>query len=134
MKRNVLSWRLANCLGLLVCVCWCTGCGSGEPPTGSIAGKVTFKGQPLTTGVITLVNEEAGLGASGELDVSGNYRIESIRTGQYKVAVHNPPPPPESGAVPKNWKLSIPEKYQDVETSELTATVNEGENTADFGL
>ena len=132
MKRNVWSGRLANCLGLFVCVCWCTGCGTGEPPTGSIAGKVTFKGRPLTTGVITLVNEEAGLGASGELDASGNFRIESIQTGQYEVAVHRPPPPPESGAKPV--KLGIPEKYLDVETSDLTATVEEGENTADFAL
>jgi len=134
MKRSVLSGRLAICLGFLASVCWCTGCGPGAPPTGSISGKVTFKGEPVTTGVITLVNDEAGLGASGELDASGNFRIDSIQTGQYKVAVYRPPPPPESNVDLKNWKLSIPGKYQDIETSGLTATVNEGENTADFGF
>ena len=135
MKRSVLSGRLAVCLGLLACVCWCAGCGPGAPPTGSISGKVTFNGAPVTTGVITLVNEQAGLGASGELDGSGNYRIESIRTGEYKVAVHRPPPPPGSGPeILKNWKLNIPDKYQDIESSGLTATIEEGENTADFGL
>jgi hypothetical protein len=109
------------------------GCGAKGPPMGSVSGKVTYKGQPLTTGVVTLLNEKAGSGASGEIDASGIYQIPSIRTGEYNVAVHQSPPAP--GAAPKgNWKLNIPEKYQTPQTSGLTATVKEGSNTADFGL
>ena len=135
MKRIILSVRWAVLLGLAVLVAGWVGCGSGEPPTGSVSGNVTYNGQPVTTGVVTLVNDQAGIGASGELDASGRYRIESIRTGQYKVAIYREPPPPGSGPeVFRSWKLNIPEEYQDLESSGLTATVSEGENTADFSL
>ena len=61
------------------------------------------------------------------------YRIALIRTGEYNVAVHRRPSPP-GGKIIGNVRLSIPEKYQDHQTSGLTATVTEGENIADYGL
>ena len=136
MKRSLLFARFVVLLAFSACVGWCAGCGSGGPPTGSVSGKVTYNGQPLTTGVVTFINEKAGIGASGELDASGNYRIPSIQVGQYKVAIHRKPPPinETNPAVIGNWKLGIPEKYQGFEASELTATVERGRNTADFGL
>jgi hypothetical protein len=120
-------------LGLLVCVSWQAGCGASGPPTGSVSGKVTYKGQPLTTGVVTFLNEKTGSGASGDLDGSGRYHIVLVRTGEYKVAVYRRPPAPGERIV-GSARLSIPEKYQAPETSGLTATVKEGENTADFAL
>ena len=135
MNRSFQNARILFFAILLACTSWLLGCGPGEPPSGSVAGKVTYNGKPLTSGVVTLVNDEAGIGASGELDVSGRYRIDSIRTGQYKVAIHREPPP--LGARPdviRTWKLNIPEQYQDFQSSGLTATVNEGDNTVDFGL
>ena len=84
-----------------------------------------------------MLNNQAGIGASGELDASGRYRIESIRTGQYKVAIYREPPPPSLGPEEpqrQSWKLDIPDEYQDFESSGLSATVNEGENTADFSF
>ena len=135
MTRIILTARWPVLLGLAVAVSGGLGCGSVEPPTGSLSGNVTYNGQPVTAGVVTLVNDQAGMGASGELDASGRYRIESVRTGQYKVAIHRQPPPPESGPeVFRSWKLNIPEKYQDLESSGLSATVSEGKNTADFSL
>lgn len=117
-------------MGLLACMIWSVGCGLAEPPSGSISGKVIYNGQPLTVGVVTLVNETTGVGASVELDSSGDYYIQSIRTGQYNAAVHNSPPPPGARAV----MLNIPEKYQDIQTSGLSVTVEEGENSADLKL
>ena len=122
-------------LGLLACACWCAGCGRRCLPTGSVSGRVTYNGRPLTTGVITFVNEKAGSGASGELDSSGSYRIALIRPGEYDVALYGRPLRPESPVQNQSvMKLSIPHKYQDVRTSGLTATVKEGRNTADFGI
>jgi len=113
-----------------VCVSWSIGCGPAEPPSGSVSGKVMYNGQPLTSGIVTLVNENSGVGASVEIDSSGGYHIQSIRTGEYDVAVYNRPPPPGGKFV----KLNIPEKYQDLQTSGLIVTVKEGENTADLQL
>jgi hypothetical protein len=135
MKQSSMCARVAIFLGLLACASWQVGCGAKAPPTGSVSGKVTYKGQPLTTGVVTFINEKAGSGASGEIDASGSYWIASIRTGEYNVAVQQCPPSPSAGPEAKgSWKLNIPDKYQALETSGLTAMVKEGKNTADFAL
>ncbi len=136
MRRRLLNGRLMLFLGLLTSMCWMMGCGPAEKPTGSVSGKVTYNGEPLTKGSVLFVNEETGIGASGQLDTSGTYTIASIRTGEYQVAIQPPPAPSpdemEEGAQPE--KLDIPEKYLSPQTSGLTATVTEGENTADFEL
>jgi len=131
-----LVWQSALVLGAAACLFWSGGCGPKELPTGQLTGKVTHHGQPLAKGVVTLVNSQTGIGASSPLDASGAYRIESVRTGNYQVAVQPPPAPsPEEMASGAKVELSpIPPKYQDPQASGLTATVNEGANTADFDL
>lgn len=133
MRQSVFRARFAVLLGLLTCMSLLVGCGASAPPTGSISGKVTYHGQPLTIGVVTFINEKAGSGASSELDASGSYRIAMIRTGTYNVAICRRPPAPGEKMI-GDGRLSIPEKYQDHQTSGLTATVKESTNTADFGL
>lgn len=99
------------------------------------------EGKALTTGFVLFVNEESGVGASAPLDSSGNYQIPSIQTGDYQVAFGHPPAPgPEEmekageGAQIVIPKLDIPDKFLNPKTSGLTATVVEGDNTADFSL
>ena len=130
MKQIVLSARWPVLLGLVASVCVGVGCESGGPATGSVSGKVTYEGQPLTAAFVTFVDDEIGSGASAKLDASGNYHIPSVLIGEYTVAVQNMPPPPGGKFV----ELDIPDKYQDLESSGLTATVEEGKNIADFSL
>ena len=135
MKRNGPGARSGLFLGLVAAACWLAGC-AGGPPTGSVSGKVTCNGAPLSAGVVLFSNPQTGVGASAGLDTSGAYRIESIQTGQYQVAIQPPPPPAphemeQAAAAPRS---SVPQKYQDPKTSGLTATVNEGPNTRDFAL
>jgi hypothetical protein len=86
-------------------------------------------------GTLTLIDDKTGNAASADLDASGSYRIQTIRTGQYKVGVYCSPPKPESPSLDVGaTKLDIPEKYQSPETSGLDATINEGKNTADFSF
>jgi hypothetical protein len=135
MAQSSLRARPTFVLGLVASTCWFVGCGGG-PPTGSVSGKVTQDGVPLTAGLVLFSNEEKGVGAGAELDTSGTYQIESIETGEYQVAVQPPPAPPphemEQAAVAP--RTNIPKKYQDPKTSGLTATVQEGANSAHFGL
>ena len=129
MKRTIFRNGIGY-FAVMACSAWLLGCGPGEPPTGSVAGKVTFGGKPLTSGVVTLINETTGVGASVELDSSGSYSIPPIRTGTYQAAIHSTPPPPGGRLV----RLGIPEKYQDISTSGLTVTVEEGDNAKDFAF
>lgn len=121
---------------LLICACWLIGCGPKGPATGSVQGTVTHNGQALTVGTVTLMNPETGIGGSAELDATGSFHIESLRTGTYRVAIQPPaaPSPEETAAGATVEPLDIPAKYQSPDTSELTATVNVGNNTVDLDL
>ncbi len=76
-------------------------------------------------------------GPSGVLDATGTYRVETpLPTGQYEVMILPPPPPArhemnKAATLPRS---SIPVKFQNPKTSGLTATIQEGANTADFAL
>lgn len=131
MRSTAQTLRFTLLAALMVCI----GC-SRELPTGSVAGKVTFQGKPLAVGTVLLVNPATGIGANAVLDPSGGFRIEGVRTGEYQVAIQRPPaPPPDEMAAGKEWTPSpVPDKYQVPDTSGLTVTINEGENTADFDI
>ena len=130
LKVRVLLW-----MGLLTCTCCWIGCGGGEP-SGSVSGKVTYNGEPLTTGGVLFVNRDTGVGASAQLDASGNYRVLSLRTGEYQVAIQGPraPSPAEVAKGAQLEKPDVPDKYLDPQTSGLSATITAGENSVDFTL
>jgi hypothetical protein len=113
-----------------------SGCGS-SPRMGTVSGKVTLQGQPLAAGTVQFTNEKLGAGASGVLDATGTYRVETpLPTGQYEVMILPPPPPAphemnKAATLPRS---SIPAKFQNPKTSGLTATLQEGANSADFAL
>ncbi len=119
------------------------GCGEGgdEFPTGTVSGKVTFDGKPVTEGKISFINEELGYGAGATLGSDGSYQLEEgrgIRLGDYKVAVRPPlvggsPEDPDDPPKPKEMP-NIPEKYRQFETSGLSAAVKEGGNEFTFDL
>ena len=130
MQRKIL-WTL-SCLATLNMVV--AGCSQGQP-TGSVAGKVTLGGAPLTAGAVQFTNQAAGVGATVELDTSGSYQLETLPVGEYQVAIQPPPPPaPHEMDRPAPPRNAIPAKYQTVETSGLNATITQGANTADFDL
>lgn len=137
MKASLGSNRAWIVLGLAVCLSWVAGCGASGKPTGTVAGKVTLHGQPLTAGSVLLTNTASGIGASAPLDETGNYQLATpVPTGAYDVAIQPPPaPPPEQISPAKSLpKSPIPDKFLDPKTSGLKATINAGKNTADFAL
>lgn len=58
-------------------------------PTGSITGKVSFKGQPLKAGNISFVSTEGQPTVSSVVGEDGTYNISSIAVGNYKVCIEN---------------------------------------------
>ena len=120
------------------------GCGDSRGPTGTVSGKVTFKGQPVTEGMVSFVSAE-GHGASGLLDSAGNYTLVTadgpgVPAGDYKVAIR-PPVTGDPDELPIDFDPAeqpeypnIPSKYRSPTNSSLTATVKEDANTFDFDM
>jgi len=124
--------------GLLVCLCLAVAGCSSRPPVGEVTGQVTYKGQPVTDGVIVFNNEAKGVFMTAKLDKEGNYVFHTARgaglpIGSYQVSITPPrpdlpfgappQPPPENPDYP-----NIPEKYRKPETSGFTAEVQQGAN------
>ena len=127
------------------------GCGPSGPPVGQLYGKITYQGQPVTEGTVSIFSADASgvagaavpYGADASLGSDGSYRFQTgergVLLGEYTVAILPPeelePPNPRtpSAMVPKNV-ANIPKKYRSASTSGLTATVKEGNNEHDFEM
>lgn len=106
-----------------------TGC-PGSVPTGTVAGKVTYKGAPLTAGVVNFYNAEKGSAATADLDSSGAFKIGApLPVGTYKVYVLPPTPKqlPPGEAQPK-VDFPLPPKLQDAGQTPVTEEVKAGAN------
>jgi hypothetical protein len=121
------------------------GC-SGEP-VGYVSGKVTLNDRPVTEGSVVFENAEAGISVSVPLQSDGSYEVRTydrkgLPPGSYKVAVtpatmgEGKTPlavdPSQTAAAPPSI---IPPQYHSTATSDLTATVKQGDNPPiDFDL
>ncbi len=113
-----------------------------EASAGTIQGKVTYNGKPLTGGTLTLVSTDKQT-HSADIDAAGTYQLKELAPGDYTVAVEtesikpkeNPKPPDdEKPAKAGQAYVKIPAKYGDAEKSGLTVKVQKGENTYDIEL
>jgi hypothetical protein len=114
------------------------GCTPAEQPRGTAEGTVTFGGRPLTTGTISFTNGSTNAAYNSDLDGNGRFRFEvaagyGLPPGEYRVAISpfTPPKPSIHYVNPDMTKReypAIPQKYQQAETSGLSATVRGGAN------
>ncbi|MFG0261640.1 MAG: hypothetical protein ACF788_04545 [Novipirellula sp. JB048] len=107
-----------------------SGCGRSDlPPLGTVSGKVTLDGEPLS-GVIINFKPEEGRAATATTDAQGNYTL----TYTYRVAGTKTGP----STVMFEWPLgepgrAIPTKYTGL-NSELKVDVGDGDNELNFPL
>lgn len=106
-----------------------SGCGGSGKPEGSVSGKVTYNGNPVTSGTVNFLSP-AGVGAQATIN-NGAYQVNGpLATGEYSVYVAPPlpmPQPPGTKLAPPP-KFDVPAKYQDVKLSGLKVTVKVGRN------
>ena len=93
---------------------------------GTVTGTVSFKGQPLPSGKVSIMSE-GGAVCSGDIAPDGRYTVYRVPGGPVKIAVAAYPPPPP-GPVPTTAPkyLAIPRRYRDFDKSALTRTVTHG--------
>lgn len=112
-------------------------------PQGSVSGKVTVSGQPVTGGAIHLTSVKTASETFGaELATAGTFTIAAtIPAGSYKVSLSPPAMGPSIGpdgqmkpADPKANQSTIPEKYRSAEKSDKTVEVKVGTNSLTIDL
>jgi len=126
---------IAGALGLVILVS--SGCGSGGPPLGEVAGTVTLDGEPLA-GVTVQFDPSHTRPASGVTDSQGRYSLsfipgtEGAPVGENVVRIYPRDSDDQGNNLADSEIVGIPAKYN--EESELTVTVESGSNTFDFNL
>lgn len=136
-----MTGRWVLCAVLLL-----VGCGAKPKVTEGlkeVTGKITYKDQPLTSGIVTFFTEKReGMSATGIINADGTYSLRTnahspgAKPGNYKIRIESwsvPPQIADDAVVP--GKSAIPEKYGNVEQSGLTATVkDDAKQTIDLKL
>jgi hypothetical protein len=137
--RRFLSLLMIAAVGLFV-----VGCGG--PKRGTVAGKVTFQGSPVSKGIVTLYNPATGDAAQGQLAAGGAYELKhaegGLLPGEYKVTVAplmvvDVASGREGMEVPRmvpDGGEDIPDIYRSEATTPLSATVKPGGNQHSFEL
>ena len=127
------------------------GCGSPGPKTAPVVGKVTVAGKPVTTGTVMFWPTGGGPPATGQIGPDGSYRLttqpnsDGAVPGAHQVtikAVQGEAGPKsfdeeragKLGAASAQVQWLVPRRYEDRQTSPLTAEVKPGPNTIDFNL
>lgn len=112
------------------------GCSGGSrPPTIPVQGKITYKGQPVTQGMVTFQAVKPAEGypqrpATGTINPDGTYQLatfeagDGVIPGEYKVAVVSKTGEDTLDNPNAVAKWLIPEKYGTADKSGLTATIS----------
>lgn len=113
-----------------------TGCGSGGPEmvNSHIKGKVTYRGTPVTEGMVSLTNDAGTAGGQAEIKTDGTFQLEKrLPAGLYAVAVLPPMVDAPSYGTSSPGKVTkevanIPYQYRSSSTSQLKVEVEGDDN------
>jgi hypothetical protein len=134
-----MNRRLAL-VAVMLCACVipmaCSG-NADRPQLAQASGTVLYKGQPLSQGTIVF-HPETGRGASGKI-VEGEivevttYEVgDGVPVGKHKVTIQSVDKPDADMYTPTT--SLIPEKYNVLSQTDLTADITAGENGLEFEL
>jgi hypothetical protein len=134
---SVQGWGIVLLASLLLGLC--IGCGPTAPKReyADVAGKVTYKGEPLKTGTV-MFQPSSGEFAAGEIKSDGTYSLKGVVGQNDVMIVSREPTPPGDLEENKKKKIPppksfIPESYGTPATP-LKFDVKAGQNKADFDL
>jgi hypothetical protein len=110
------------------------GCASKGRPR--IHGKVTLNGQPLADRMLTLFGGEGVdvFSQSVPILTDGSFSGEVPAPGTYKVVIQESLAAQEGNKPSTPDSAPVPPKYRDPATSDLTWTIEPGNNHRDFNL
>jgi hypothetical protein len=151
IQRSVKTGFGLAVAAAVVAIC---GCAAGS---GTLSGKVTFKGKTVASGNVLVVGAD-GIARSSKIETDGSYTVPDVPVGEAKISVNSPNPVPDPVVVaaantgakrggrsqqnpitstptsdPKLW-FPLPEQYADPQTSGLTAKVQKGQTVHNIDL
>ncbi|HBI43626.1 MAG TPA: hypothetical protein DDY78_12370 [Planctomycetales bacterium] len=147
-------------LVLPLCLVVVYGCEKANPnAAASVTGKVTYKGQPVTGGMLMFnpKTEAGGVVSPASLNPDGTYSLTEAPSGDFTVTVDTESLNPDKKAqaypgsggkempssipanapkatLPEGKYVKIPKKYSDPKESTLTAKLTSGKQTLNFEL
>jgi len=92
---------------------------SAQEKTGTITGKITYQGKPLTGGFVTFIGKGAKI--PSRINADGTYRVREMPIGEAKIVVES------KGVV-------IPKAFASAKTTPLIVRVQEGKQQHDIEL
>ena len=133
------------------------GCLGKSQPTGTVSGKVTYKGNPVPAGCLVTFISDRGVAALGTVDASGRYQLmfagkPDVPALEYNISVTFPgavgpeitdederkymagDPATIAKFARKELIAPIPKKYADEFKSGLSFQIKEGANSFDIDL
>jgi hypothetical protein len=144
MRRHGEVKTRSRTLSSALCVLFvAAGCSRS---TGTVSGKVTFKGEPLSVGMVTFVPQE-GPTQTCSIEPDGRYTLRKVPVGLCNISVvdgqlsrglwnlqekKRVDDNPASKTSPRG--LRIPPRYSDPSQSGLTYVVQVGDNSYDIDL
>jgi hypothetical protein len=132
---RVLFFRLIALSVLPVFLLAASGCGQAQaelPDLIPVKGKVTYKGQPVSKGVIRFEPDGYGRPANGKLNSDGTFVLTTLKegdgvvAGQHRVYITN-----TGKSVAKE---AVPKKYTSPNTSKLVADVDKEHTEFNYDL
>ncbi len=125
------SVRIIRRLLVLSCcapICGCSSSGGGRmPDLIPVKGTITFKGKPVSKGVVRFEPEGVGREASGTIQPDGTFVLTTNKEGDGVVAGHHRVSIVGTGPTP--GRELIPKHYAQASTSKLDLEVD-AEHTA----
>jgi hypothetical protein len=127
MFRGSSPWFLAGFLSLVAIVVSVPGCGTKEAKL-TIRGTVSYKGKPLSGGMLKLVGRNGASLSAAPIQKDGTFIMTDVAVGEVNASIlATPGTPDRSGAkTTSDHKITpadLPEKYQDPEKSGLQYTI-----------
>jgi len=117
----------------LLAICFVLGCAESKSPTGSVAGKITAKGQVFSDCRVSIYCPQSSLNLGSRVNAEGVFEIKDVPPGDYVVVVFPipkeqkegfGPDPPDTSPIPKQFrtreKTNISLKIEANEVSELS--------------
>jgi hypothetical protein len=97
------------------------GCGKSQNVT--VSGTISYKGQPLQSGILKFVGPQ-GTYSAATIHADGKFTITDVVPGEVKVGVVDAlGGSKQGGPERKTPHVSLPEKYRDPSTSGLQYTI-----------